>query len=291
MPASAAPPSLALKNLICVAFGLPRTIVQATIVPSRGTRMSLLAEPTLAWKPVVRLTARQGVPGQLGTVAGEVAPITPTSLSVAGEVAGRTSASAKLAQIAVDMRLIDDIQHDYRVRSRGLTISLPVRQFLRRGCDLLRIARRRDPGKAQRVVLVARNHVDVEVEDALPGHLPAGVHEIHPVGSQTLVGASCEPLGGDRHGLQVLRLDAQEVGRVRAWYHERMPAVGGVDVHEGDRPLVFVDDRRGNLIREDLAEEAIRVGHRRKPRCSAPARAHRRAPARAWRPRPRTAPR
>ena len=34
MPASAGPPSLALKNLICVALGLPSVIVQATIVPA-----------------------------------------------------------------------------------------------------------------------------------------------------------------------------------------------------------------------------------------------------------------
>ena len=41
MPASAGPPSLVLKNLIWVALGLPSVIVQATIVPVRGTLSGL----------------------------------------------------------------------------------------------------------------------------------------------------------------------------------------------------------------------------------------------------------
>jgi hypothetical protein len=47
MPASAGPPSLALKNLICVAFGLPSVIVQATIVPERVGLSGLRTYPTL----------------------------------------------------------------------------------------------------------------------------------------------------------------------------------------------------------------------------------------------------
>src|ERR1700736_677369 len=98
MPASATPPSLASKNLICVAVGFPSEIVQATIVPSRRTLSGLWEAPTLAWKPVVRLTARQGVAGQLGVVTGLVAPIRPTSLSVAGGGAGTARARARGAE-------------------------------------------------------------------------------------------------------------------------------------------------------------------------------------------------
>ena len=50
---------------------------------------------------------------------------------------------------------------------------------------------------------------------------------------------------------------------MRARDHERVPARGGGDVHERDRALVFVDDRRGQLAGDDLAEDAVRVGHRR----------------------------
>src|ERR1035437_10612004 len=92
MPASAVPPSLALKNRIWVVVGLPSAIVQATIVPARGVLSGLCTLPTLTWKPVVRLTARHGGTGQLATVAGVVAGSTPTSASVAGAAAGRRRA-------------------------------------------------------------------------------------------------------------------------------------------------------------------------------------------------------
>src|SRR5271166_3689467 len=115
MPASATPPSFALKNLIWVGLGLPSMIVQATIVPSRGAMTRLWMLPTFTWKPVVRLTARQGVAGQLGTVAGfVVGGITPTSLRVAEEPAGRTSASVNAARIGAHIALIWGIQHDQR---------------------------------------------------------------------------------------------------------------------------------------------------------------------------------
>src|SRR5277367_510548 len=115
MPAVEGPPSLALKNLICVAFGLPRSIDQATIVPARGAVCGLCTVPTFTWKPVVRLTARQGLPGQLGTVSGfVVGGITPTSVSVACEPAGSISTSARLTRTAaVDVRIMWVIQHDY----------------------------------------------------------------------------------------------------------------------------------------------------------------------------------
>jgi hypothetical protein len=81
-------------------------IVQATIEPARGVLRGLRVRPTLTWKPVVRLTARQGLAGQLGTVAGLVVPSTPTSLSVAGAAAGTASATAALATRALAMRLM-----------------------------------------------------------------------------------------------------------------------------------------------------------------------------------------
>jgi hypothetical protein len=86
-------------------------IVQATMVPLRGALRGLCMAPTFTWNPVVRLTARQGVAGQLGTVGGVVAGSEPTSVSVAGATAGSTSASATLANTAMFMRLIFGIQH------------------------------------------------------------------------------------------------------------------------------------------------------------------------------------
>jgi hypothetical protein len=75
--------------------------------------------PTFTWKPVVRLTARHGVAGQLATVAGLVAPMTPTSESVAGAVAGSRRASPMLAEIAVFVNLMCGIEH-----ARGLQVAV-----------------------------------------------------------------------------------------------------------------------------------------------------------------------
>src|SRR5690349_3624257 len=64
--------------------------------------------------------------------------------------------------------------------------------------DLLAVARRRVPGQPQRVAGVTRDHVDVEVEDGLPGRLPARVEQVHAVRVQTLVHARGHQLGGAR---------------------------------------------------------------------------------------------
>src|SRR5271166_4730738 len=104
MAASGAPPSLASKYLIWAVLGFASVIAQATMRPSRGALRGLCVEPTLTWNPVVRLTARQGLPGQLGTVAGLVAGIRPISVSVAGATAGRARASARLARTAGNIR-------------------------------------------------------------------------------------------------------------------------------------------------------------------------------------------
>src|SRR5438132_13431732 len=134
MPASAAPPSLVLKNLICVALGLPSVIVQATIVPLRRAARKLCAEPTLTWNPVVRLTARHGLVGQLGTVGGVVAGRTPNSVRVAGAPAGSARASASPPKIAAAVRLIRAIEHDFPV-----DVAVPTR-----------VRRRSAPGRRPR---------------------------------------------------------------------------------------------------------------------------------------------
>ena len=71
----------------------------------------LRAVPTLTWKPVVRVRARQGLAGQLGVVAGVVAGMTPTSASVASEPLGTTSTSAaqsRRGNIALRLRDMDN---------------------------------------------------------------------------------------------------------------------------------------------------------------------------------------
>jgi hypothetical protein len=118
-------------------------------------------------------------------------------------------------------------------------------------------------GQAQRVVLVARDHVDVEVEDRLPGRRPPAVHEVHAVGAEALARAAGESLRRRHHGREVVLGDLAEVGGVAARDDEGVAAGRRVDVHERDRALVVGDDRPGQLARDDLAEDAvgIAIGH------------------------------
>ena len=62
--AVASPPRFWLKNLVCLAPGSLRVIDHATMRPSCGMTSTERLSPSLAWKPVVRLIARQGLPGQ-----------------------------------------------------------------------------------------------------------------------------------------------------------------------------------------------------------------------------------
>src|SRR3954464_9818866 len=75
MRACGAPPRFELKKLIWLSSGLESWSVNATRRPSTGETIGLLMSPILAWKPVVRETARQGEPGQLGPGGLSVLPM------------------------------------------------------------------------------------------------------------------------------------------------------------------------------------------------------------------------
>ena len=76
-----------------------------------------------------------------------------------------------------------------------------------------------------------------------------------------------ELLRGRDHRPEVAGIDPVQVARVRPRDDEQVAARRRVDVHERDRALVLGHDRRGDLARDDLAEQAVRVGgggHRRR---------------------------
>src|SRR3954451_585940 len=75
MRACGAPPRFVLKKLIWLSSGFDSCSVNATRRPSTGETIGLLVSPTLAWKPVVRETARHGEPGQLGAGGLSVLPM------------------------------------------------------------------------------------------------------------------------------------------------------------------------------------------------------------------------
>ena len=58
----------------------------------------------------------------------------------------------------------------------------------------------------------------------------------------------------------VLRIRLVQILGVCPRYHQRVPPGRGVDVHEGDGPLILGDDLGGQLPREDPAEEAVGGG-------------------------------
>src|SRR5215213_3643333 len=69
-----------------------------------------------------------------------------------------------------------------RINARGRSTRFSVSESGRRGGDLVAVAGLGQPRQPQRIVRVARDHVDVEVEHRLPGRPPARVEEVHAVG-------------------------------------------------------------------------------------------------------------
>ena len=90
---------------------------------------------------------------------------------------------------------------------------------------------------------------------------PARVQEVHAVGAERVAG----PRGDALRRARPRRPGRRDRSRSRSGtcsrgHDERVTARGRVDVHEGDRALVAVDDGRGQIAGGDLAEQAVRVG-------------------------------
>src|SRR3954470_22927088 len=127
--------------------------------------------------------------------------------------------------------------------------------------DLVRVARLGDPGELQRIALVARHDMYVEMEDRLPGGCSAGIDQVDPVRAQHVLHPPRQPLRREGGGCEIVLADLEQVGRVLSRYHQRMTGRGRVDVHEGDGALVGVDRLARDRPRDDPAEEAVGVGH------------------------------
>ena len=127
-----------------------------------------------------------------------------------------------------------------RAGGRGCLLRLPAR---RRSGDLVQVSGRRRPRQAQRIALVARNHVDVEVEHRLPGRRTTAVDQVDPFRAEPLMLALGDPLRRHGAGREVVVADGEQVGRVHLRHDERVAARRRVDVEERQRVLVLVDDR------------------------------------------------
>ncbi len=105
----------------------------------------------------------------------------------------------------------------------------------------------------------------MEVEDRLPRHSTARVDEVDAVSRKAPLGAYSQALRGKRNSRKIVRVDRQEVSRVLTRYDKRMASRRGIDVHERNSALVFINDRRRQFADNDLAEDAIGIGHLPKP--------------------------
>src|SRR4051795_9907578 len=141
------------------------------------------------------------------------------------------------------------------------SLTVLATQLLRDLLDLVRVALLGAHRQLQRVVLVARDHVDVEVEDRLPGGALGRVEQVDAVRLEAVAGADGQTLGRGHHLAERLVVDLVQVLVVLARNDQRVTPGPRVDVHERDRVLVLVDDRRGRVTRDDRAENAV-VWHR-----------------------------
>src|SRR5215216_5170536 len=125
--------------------------------------------------------------------------------------------------------------------------------------DLGRVGRLRRPPGAELVVVVAGQHVDVQVEDGLVADRAVGVglDEVDPAGPERPPHPAGHPPGHGGHGQPVAGVGRQHVGHVAPGHDQDVPEGGRADVHEGDGPLVLVDQIGRQLARDDLAEGAI----------------------------------
>ena len=87
--------------------------------------------------------------------------------------------------------------------------------------------------------MVSRHDVEVEVEDRLPRGRAAAVEDVEALRVDRLAHLPGEAPGGERARGEVVVGDLEEVLRVRARDHQRVARIRRVDVHEGDRLLVF----------------------------------------------------
>src|SRR5215218_6712150 len=125
--------------------------------------------------------------------------------------------------------------------------------------DLGRVGRLRRPPGAELVVVVAGQHVDVQVEHGLVADRAVGVglDQVDPAGPERPHHPARHPPGHGGHGQPVVAAGRQHVGHVAPGHDQDVAEGGRADVHEGDGPFVLVDQIGRQLARYDLAEGAI----------------------------------
>src|SRR5215207_10079550 len=133
----------------------------------------------------------------------------------------------------------------------------------RRGVEHRAVGERR-AGKRKRdleaVPLVARDEVDVVVQDVLPSGLSTADDYVEPLGTSDLPHYRGELEGDAEQMHRELLGDVGERRVVLARRHQYVTVVHRLDVHERDRRRVLVADRHLGGAGNEVAEGAVRGG-------------------------------
>ena len=98
--------------------------------------------------------------------------------------------------------------------------------------------------------------MEMEMEDRLPGRSPGGVDEVDAVGVKRSPDHVRHLDRRGHHLRRVGRLDVPQVRRMALGDHQDVAGGGGVDVHDHDHRVVFVDALGRGRSRHDRAEDA-----------------------------------
>jgi hypothetical protein len=117
------------------------------------------------------------------------------------------------------------------------------------------------PHDLQPVTFIARHHMDMEVEHALPRRHPGRVHQIHPSRGQRSMQHPRHPADRPGHPRMLLLIQIPQTLSMASGDHQSMPDRGWREVKKRQGVTVLQQSMcRGNA-RHDVAEHtAIHVG-------------------------------
>ncbi len=116
------------------------------------------------------------------------------------------------------------------------------------------------PGQFHTILRMARQHMQVKVEDRLPARCTVGLKECQPVGCQRLLRSPGDALRRLHDGGGFLRRQIQHGHRVAFAGHQHVAGVDLTNVHKSQRQIVFIHLGGGYLACDDLAEDAVPGG-------------------------------
>src|SRR5512133_1877147 len=108
------------------------------------------------------------------------------------------------------------------------------------------------------LVVVARNDVDVQMEDFLAGHLARRRQYVESVRGQPVHQQPCDSIYC-RSDLRQCTWPGDHVGHMPLRHYQGMSSVPGADIEKRNGPIVLINPSRGQLSGNDLAEEAIGI--------------------------------